>query len=171
MSRRVLIIDTSVLCCWLRVPGKAEAGPVEDRWDYDRINNLLIAEIAKKSTLVLPLATLIETGNHISQAGGNRYECATALAKHLREAANSTSPWAAFTDQTELWNPGSLNSLADSWPQLAAQKLSIGDTTIKDVADFYAKAGFSVEILTGDKGLKAHEPAQPLLTPRRRRGK
>lgn len=171
MSRRVLIIDTSVLCCWLRVPGKSEAGPVNDRWNFQRIDKLLSAEIEKKSTLVLPLATLIETGNHISQAGSERYECASALAKHLREAANAMSPWAAFTEQTELWNASSLNSLADSWPQLAAQKLSIGDTTIKDVADFYAKAGFSVEILTGDRGLKAHEPAQPVMIPRRRRGK
>ena len=28
MSKRVLILDTSVLCCWLQVPGKDEAGPV-----------------------------------------------------------------------------------------------------------------------------------------------
>jgi hypothetical protein len=162
-------MDTSVLCCWLRVPGKAEAGPVADRWTHERISTLIAAELERNSTLVLPLATLIETGNHIAQAPDDRFECATALAGYLREAANATSPWVAFTEQTVLWQPENLHALANAWPQLAAQKLTIGDTTIKDVAEYYAKAGYAVEILTGDAGLKAHEPAQPVSIPRRRR--
>ncbi|VVM60537.1 hypothetical protein PS862_03905 [Pseudomonas fluorescens] len=169
MSQRILIIDTSVLCCWLQVPGKAEAGPVTDRWTHERISKLIALELERKSTLVLPLATLIETGNHIAQAPTDRFECATALAGYLREAANATSPWVAFTEQTVLWQPENLLALANAWPQLAAQKLTIGDTTIKDVAEYYAKAGYTVEILTGDAGLKAHEPAQPVSIPRRRR--
>ena len=103
MSQRILIVDTSVLCCWLQVPGKEEAGPLEDRWNHERISQLLEEELRQNSTLVLPLATLIETGNHIAQAPANRFECATALAGYLREAANAASPWAAFTEQTELW--------------------------------------------------------------------
>lgn len=169
MSQRILIVDTSVLCCWLQVPGKEEAGPLEDRWNHERISQLLEEELKQKSTLVLPLATLIETGNHIAQAPANRFECATALAGYLREAANATSPWVAFTEQTELWQSTNLHALADVWPQLAAQKLTIGDATIKDVAEYYAKAGYAVEILTGDAGLKAHQPAQPVNIPRRRR--
>ncbi len=168
MSQRILILDTSVLCCWLQVPGKEEAGPLEDRWNHERISQLLELELARKSTLVLPLATLIETGNHIAQAPANRFECANALAGYLREAANATSPWVAFTEQTELWQSTSLHALADTWPELAAQKLTIGDATIKDVAEYYAKAGYAVEILTGDAGLKAHEPVQPTSIPRRR---
>ncbi|UST60647.1 hypothetical protein NF672_08910 [Pseudomonas moraviensis] len=169
MSKRILIIDTSVLCCWLKVPGKAEAGPGADRWNHERISKLIAVELEKKSTLVLPLATLIETGNHIAQAPADRYECATALAGYLREAASATSPWVAFTEQTVLWQSENLHALANAWPKLAAEKLTIGDTTIKDVAEYYAKAGYTVEILTGDAGLKAHEPAQPLSIPRRRR--
>ncbi|ROM97219.1 hypothetical protein [Pseudomonas brassicacearum] len=169
MSQRILILDTSVLCCWLQVPGKEEAGPVDDRWHYERISQLLDLELKRKSTLVLPLATLIETGNHIAQAPANRFECSTALAGYLREAANATSPWVAFTEQTELWQSTSLLSLADTWPELAAQKLTIGDATIKDIAEYYAKAGYTVEILTGDAGLKAHQPAHPVSIPRRRR--
>ncbi|GAB3480550.1 hypothetical protein [Azotobacter salinestris] len=169
MSRRVLILDTSVLCCWLLVPGKEEAGPTGDRWNHARISQLLEEEQKKRSTLVLPLATLIETGNHIAQAADQRFERAQELAQYLREAANAQSPWAAFTDQTELWQADNLLRLADSWPAQAAQKLSIGDATIKDVAEHYAKAGFEVEILTGDAGLKASEPIQPVPIPRRRR--
>lgn len=171
MSKRVLIIDTSVLCCWLKVPGKDEAGPLEDRWNYDRIDHLLEEEEKKGSTFVLPMATLIETGNHIAQAtDNNRYQRASRLADHLRNATDEQSPWAAFTDQSSLWQPEQLRVLADSWPALAAGGTSIGDATIKDVAEHYARAGYSVEILTGDAGLKAYQPVTPIHVPRRRGG-
>ena len=169
MSKRVLILDTSVLCCWLQVPGKEEAGPVNDRWNHNRINVLLEQERAKDSTFVLPIATLIETGNHIAQASSHRFERATSLAAYLGEAADAQSPWAAFTDQSSLWESENLRALAETWPQLASGGTSIGDHTIKDVAEYYAKAGYFVEILTGDAGLKAYEPARPVTVPRRRR--
>lgn len=169
MSQRILILDTSVLCCWLQVPGKEETGPVHDRWNHDRINVLLERERTKSSTFVLPMATLIETGNHIAQAPCQRFERATRLANYLREAADAQSPWAAFTDQSPLWQTENLGTLADRWPQLASCGISIGDATIKDVAEYYAKAGYSVEILTADAGLKAYEPVQPMSIPRRRR--
>ena len=166
---RVLILDTSVLCCWLRVPGKEETGPVDDRWDHARIDALLQKERELNSTFVLPVATLIETGNHIAQAASLRFERAQDLARCLREAAQARSPWAAFTDQSQLWSTENLRVLADEWPALASRRISIGDATIKDVAEFYARAGFFVEILTADAGLKAYQPAQALAPPRRRR--
>lgn len=169
MSKRVLILDTSVLCCWLQVPGKEEAGPVNDRWNHDRINVLLEQERIKESTFVLPIATLIETGNHIAQAPNHRFKCASSLAGYLRQAADAQSPWAAFTDQSPLWQSDNLRTLAATWPKLANGGTSIGDHTIKDVAEYYAKAGYFVEILTGDAGLKAYEPARPVAIPRRRR--
>ena len=169
MSRKVLILDTSVLCCQLRVQGKEEAGPENDRWNYARINHLLTREQQQGSTFVLPMATLIETGNHIAQSAMERYERAAELADLLLAVADGTTPWAAFTDQSTLWQSENLHVLAESWPPLASGGTSIGDATIKDVAEFYASAGFKVEILTGDQGLKAYEPISPPLIPRRRR--
>lgn len=170
MARKVLILDSSVLCCWLRVPGKDTAGPQEDQWTYGRINTLIQQEQKQGSTLVLPIASLIETGNHIAQAVNLRHECATALAKCLTDTADAQSPWAAFTDQSVLWEPNQLQKIAQDWPPLAAGGTSIGDATIKHVAEHYAQAGFHVEILTGDAGLKAYEPAKPTaIAPRRRR--
>lgn len=169
MKKRVLIFDTSVLCCWLAVPGKAEAGPKADRWDQARIQQKITDEQSQGSTFVLPLASLIETGNHIAQAPGERFGLATRFAKHLSDAADATTPWAAFTDQSPLWEARHLKELADRWPKLAASGLSIGDATITDVAEYYARAGYHVEILTGDQGLKAHEPAHPPQIPRRRK--
>lgn len=167
--KKALIIDTSILCVHLEVLGKDTCGTDNDHWDKKRVDKLLKQEEKESTTFVLPLATILETGNHIAQASSKRYEIAQALAEIISAAANEKTPWAAFTDQTVLWDAGSLRKLADDWPTLAAQKLSIGDATIKFVAEHYAKMGVRVEILTGDNGLKAYEPITPVRTPRRRR--
>ena len=87
----------------------------------------------------------------------------------MRLSADEKTPWAAFSDQNLLWTPEKLKELAEDWPDLAhGQQLSLGDATIKDVAEYYARMGCKVEILTGDQGLKAHEPAAPVGIPRRR---
>jgi hypothetical protein len=87
----------------------------------------------------------------------------------IKNAADEKSPWAAFPAQGQLWERDGLIQLADDWPTLAAQKLTISDASIEMVADYYSKIGFCVEILTGDEGLKAHEPTLVVHTPRRRR--
>jgi hypothetical protein len=169
MPRAILILDTSVLCCWLQVVGKEEAGAVEDRWTHQRIDALLQKSEKEGATLVLPIATLIETGNHIAQAPSQRYECAQRLGHCLQLTVNAESPWAAFVDQDVLWKPENLQKLATEWPTLAASRLSMGDATIKDIAEFYAEKGFEVSILTGDQGLKAYQPVNQPSVPRRRR--
>lgn len=169
-NRKVLVLDTSVLCCWLEVPGKQTAGSRDDPWTTERIATLIKTETAKGSVLVLPIASLIETGNHIAQAQSRRHECAVELAMHIASTADAASPWAAFTEQSTLWEPEKLKAMAREWPDLAKGGLSIGDATIKQVAEHYARAGFRVEILTGDAGLKAYEPTHPPLQPRRRGG-
>ncbi|QTA84085.1 hypothetical protein [Desulfonema magnum] len=166
--RKVIIFDTSVLCCWLKVPGKSTCGGSNDRWDFTRINEKVEEELKNKSTFVLPLATIIETGNHIAQAHGNRYDIAKKLSDLILKAATETEPWAAFEHQSELWNEKRLKELADKWPNLASQGLGIGDATIKEVAEYYSEIGFNVEILTGDQGLKVYQPAEKTIIPRRR---
>lgn len=169
MPSRVLIIDTSVLCCLLDIPGKETCGSGKERWDKSRVEALLANE--QGSTLVLPLATIIETGNHIAQARGDRFTLATEFAKYLSAAADGASPWAAFTEQAVLWGSDQLRELSQIWPRLAAAQTSIGDATIKGVAEFYAKMDCDVEIVTGDAGLKSYQPASKPLVPRRRGGR
>jgi len=36
--RKVLIMDTSILCVWLGVPGMATCGPDTDKWDRPRVD-------------------------------------------------------------------------------------------------------------------------------------
>jgi hypothetical protein len=164
--RKTLILDTSILCTWLRVTGKETCGPDNNRWDYDRVSEKINAEIEAGTTLVLPLAAIIETGNHIAQCPGNRYALANNFAEFIRSAANADTPWAAFTHQSTLWSKDGLSQLADRWKDTAVSGQSLGDASIIDVAKFYTDAGYSVEILTGDAGLKSYEPTS--MTPRRR---
>lgn len=165
--RKVLIIDTSLFCVWLQIPGMEDCGTDKDKWNFQRVNNCIQEEIRKGTTLVLPLATLIETGNHIAQARTKRREIAQALATIMNYAADETSPWAAFGEQFEVWSSEKLKELAVEWPDKAAEKISIGDATIKKVGDFYAKKGYQVEFLTADEQLKAQEP--PPKTQKKRR--
>ena len=167
--RKVLILDTSILCVWLGVPGMADCGPDGDKWDRQRVADKIAAEEQDATTFVLPLASIIETGNHIAQSVHSRRERGESLADLMRKSANQETPWAAFSEQSVLWSPEKLVALADNWPALAAQKLSLGDATIKDVAEYYAQIGYRVEILTGDTGLKAYEPAPPAEIPRRKK--
>jgi hypothetical protein len=46
--------------------------------------------------------------------------------------------------------------------------VSIGDASIKQVAEYYARMGRTVEILTGDAGLKSYEPMPNIPKPRRK---
>jgi hypothetical protein len=168
MSGNIAVFDTSLLCCWLRIPGRERAGSGANSWDWKRVDELVKEELDKGSTIVLPLATIIETGNYISQSPNERFKYATEFSKHLKSAVQSELPWAAFTEQSILWSPERLLSLAEEWPRLADAKMSIGDATIKHIADYYAEAGFNVRILTSDEALLAYEPRIPKQKPRRR---
>ncbi len=169
--KRILVLDTSVLCVWLKVPGKSRCSTWRDSTTglgYKQIDNLLKREEEKGSTFVLPMAAIIEAGNHISQADKRRYEVASELARVITKTARADTPWAAFTDQGALWSSDGLMALANEFPQLAARRLSLGDATIKNVAEYYARAGWEVQILTCDRGLQSYEPESKPLTPRRR---
>ena len=169
MTRRIVVVDTSVLCCLLKVPTKDTAGSKDDLWDCARVEQTLRNEEGEGSTFVLPIATLIETGNHIANSPGEKHEVAVALMQILSKTLSASAPWAAFADQEILWSTEKVDSLCREWPRLAVSGLTIGDATIKNVADYYAEAGMTVQILTADQGLKAYEPAVPAQVPRRRR--
>ncbi|MDZ8237166.1 MAG: hypothetical protein RMZ69_08360 [Nostoc sp. ChiQUE01a] len=172
--RKVLIIDTSILCVYLGVPGKETCGSENDKWDKKRVEDRFQEEEKQGTKFILPIATIIETGNHIAQASSKRYEIAQAFADILVKVADGVIPWGVFETQVgELWNSEQLKQLASEWPILASRKFSIGDATIKTVAEYYAKTSstFQVEIFTGDGGLKAYEPVSPPPTRRRSRTK
>jgi hypothetical protein len=115
--RKVLILDTSILCVVIGIPGKEVCGPKDNLWTQERVKNKLEVERQTGTTLVLPLATVIETGNHIAQSKqGDRVKMAQDLSAMMVSAANGEIPWAAFAEQQNLWNADALRYIAEKWP-------------------------------------------------------
>jgi len=75
MKNKIIIIDTSIMCCWLNICGKETCGPENEKWDNGKVEKYIKDETDKGATLVLALPVIIETGNHIAQAAARRYEC------------------------------------------------------------------------------------------------
>jgi hypothetical protein len=160
MDKKVLIIDTSILCVFLKVPGKKTCGPDSDRWEFKRVNDEIETEKTLGSNFVLPKATIIETGNHIPQATGKRFDIATQFCDLILEAAKGNNPWLPLGKQGEtLWNIEQLIKLTKIWPKQAESGHSMGDATIVDIANYYDAQGVVVAIFTEDQGLKAYQPS------------
>lgn len=173
MKHKVLIIDTSIMCVWLNVPGYLTAGPDNDKWDFQRVDTKIKEEQEHGTLFVLPLATIIETGNHITHIKttehekADRHKYAKALVEIINKSADENFPWTAFSAQNKLWEAEKLKEVADRWLGVV-DVLSFGDISIVDVADYYCKMGVEVELLTGDQGLKSYQPVATTV-PRRRR--
>jgi hypothetical protein len=151
-------VDTSVLCELLQVPGKSSPGrAAEVAAEADR-------RYQAGQRFVIPITTVIETGNHIAQADGNRYEVAGRLVALLQLALAEQSPWRVL--QTRL-GPEFLSSLSagdstgQSLQQLAAAKVGPGDVAILVERDqlLAASAATSVQVWTFDEDLAAHAAA------------
>ncbi len=98
MSAAICIIDTSVFCEILDVPNM-----------NDNKNNILLdleAKMKDRETLLLPMTTILETGNHIGQNGDGRQrrETATVFTQQVKKALQGESPFTPtpLQDQTEL---------------------------------------------------------------------
>lgn len=78
-----------MLCNLLRIPGKAQ--------HHDEALHEHEQRRAAGDTFVLPLAAVIETGNHIEQLGEglghDRRRCADGLVAILRLVAGGDEPW------------------------------------------------------------------------------
>jgi len=72
--RKVLIIDTSVLCVYLGIPKMESCGKNSNYWDRDKIRRKLEEEEENQTVFILPLAAVIETGNHITQIKSENHE-------------------------------------------------------------------------------------------------
>lgn len=92
--RKFTLIDTSVLCELLEVPGKSRhASSVQAEF---------VARVRAGEQFLLPAATIIETGNHIAQIKqGDRRAAAERYVAFLTKAAASEPPW---TVTEVLWD-------------------------------------------------------------------
>ena len=150
--RVVQFIDTSVLVELLNVPGL----------------NSRHAEVAKEMerridagvTFVLPVTTIIETGNHISQCGGDRRGAAKRFVQALELARTAAPPWIV---RDVAWDGDFLASFVqgnatgtDLLTHLSNKTLGSGDVAILVEREQFARSiAAKVEIWTLDKELNS----------------
>ncbi len=85
LAAPVVFLDTSVLCNLLAVPGCAQ--------DHDGVRSEFEQRVASGARFVLPITTLIETGNHIAKTAGNRRAAAERFARMIEQILVDTAPW------------------------------------------------------------------------------
>lgn len=116
----ICIIDTSVFCNILDVPNLCQ--------DRDRVLDRLEGLIDDGATLLLPLATIYETGNHIAQNGDGRQrrKAAERFVKQVDLALQGENP---FTP-TDINEEDELRQWLAQFPNYAEQGVGFGDMSI-----------------------------------------
>lgn len=116
----ICIVDTSIFCNVLDVPGRNEY--------RDEVLRTLREHITRGFNLLLPLATLYETGNHIAQAsdGGLRRTAAERFSKQVRKAVDGQAPWRPMP----LHGARELVAWLDEFPDSAMRGVGLADLSI-----------------------------------------
>lgn len=116
----VCIIDTSVFCELLAVPGKSSA--------VDEHVRRVREKVTAKETLLLPMTTILETGNHIGQVadGGRRRQVAERFVSQVRDAIKGEAPFAT----TPMFDDETILGLLDEFPNWVGRASGFGDLTL-----------------------------------------
>ena len=121
MDKAYILIDTSVMLEILNVPGKAQ------------VHDTVMDEFKKKAdagcSFFIPLATILESGNHIAQNGDGRQRlsCAKNFVELIEKSLDGESPFMLlkFFDQDDL------RKWLQEFPVSASRKESFGDFSIQ----------------------------------------
>jgi hypothetical protein len=115
-----VLIDTSVFCNIVPVPG----------FDQKREEAVARLEdlIREGATLLLSMAAVLETGNHIAQLTDGRVRRKTALAfcKQVMDAIDGSAPWTP----TPFWDIEALKHWLGESPQAATEGKAMGDLSM-----------------------------------------
>lgn len=118
MPKPLCLVDTSILLNILNVPGKNEC--------RDEVFAAFREKADAGETFFLPLATIIETGNHIGHLpdGNERYGYACALVREVQKALDGTSPFVPL----DLCSTEDLRQWMNDFPHgHAVQRRGVGD--------------------------------------------
>lgn len=152
--KKVHFVDTSVLCNLLDVPNKNN--------DAEKVRCELAQIIAAGEILILPVVSIIETGNHIAHIdnGQIRRSVAQKFAEYLRDTAEGVAPWRISPFG---WNPDVLKIFAEKFPELAMCEIGIGDLSIINEFHQYKAStpGVSVRIWSTDTHLQGYDYTAP----------
>lgn len=121
----ICLIDTSIFVEILNVPNMASS--------REEVVKELEAKIERRESLFLPMATIIETGNHIARNGDGqqRRRCAERFVEQVDKALKGESPFkpVAFLSQEQLRN------WLSEFPDSAMRGTGLGDLSI--IHDFH----------------------------------
>lgn len=119
--REIHLIDTSVFCCLLPVPGMCS--PEEHKAAVAELKSL----ISRSGTsLLLPVATIYETGNHIAHAPEQRRKIAQKFVELVRAGFANQPPWTL----TPLPNHEQMDGWLFEFPDQADRQMGLGDLSI-----------------------------------------
>lgn len=116
----VCLIDTTILCEILEVPNKCGHS--------DLVLSEMEDKVKEQEALLLPMSSILETGNHIGQNGdGNqRRRTASKFVHMIEQAVRGETP---FTP-TPFFEPLELLEWIDHFPDWAGRGSGLGDLTI-----------------------------------------
>ena len=117
----IRFIDTSIMTNLLLIPTRCDKAQ-EIRDEFDRA-------VTAGDNLILPLATIIETGNHIAHIrdGNLRRLIAGKFAEFIFLSLDNETPW--YYDSCEL-SKNDLRYIVDHFPQKAMEQVGMGDVSI-----------------------------------------
>lgn len=150
-ANNVVFVDTSVLANLIRVPGRCN--------DHVYLQQRFKDLHSSGTRFVLPITTIIETGNFVSQASSDRYGVSKRYEAALRAAQGSTPPW---TIRDVVWDGDFIQSLIDGAgtgstmvEHFSSNFLGAGDISILvEMAQFREQTGYTnILIWTLDHGL------------------
>lgn len=126
----IILVDTSVFLNVLNLPG------------YNQNRERVLKELGSfappaANHLFLPLATVIETGNHVIRLadGRNRRRFAATFVAEVKAALSGKAPWqlTAFPAAQDI------GGWLDKFPDLAMRGVSFGDLSI--IQDWHKQCG------------------------------
>lgn len=126
----VHFIDTSVFCNILDVPGKNQ-----QKEDVMRELRELIKD-KDGNALILPFATIVETGNHIAHCpdGNIRRKVAIRFIEVIKKTVNDDAPWQFYSDQ---FSEEDLLEMCRHFPDAAMSGMAFGDVSIVQAYNRY----------------------------------
>jgi hypothetical protein len=117
----VCLLDTSILCELLEIPGKCGGFP--------EVASELEHKVQQGESLLLPLTAVLETGNHIGQNGDGRQRRAAAgrFVRLVKDAIEGRTPFVPTPFEPESWR-----HLLDEFPDWASRGSGWGPVFLPD---------------------------------------
>lgn len=149
----IVLVDTSILLNVLNVPGRnQQRSRVLDQFD---------AHIEAEDHLFIPMAAIIETGNHIAHVsdGRLRRQAAERFVEQIRAALEGEAPWKPLN----LPSHHDLSAWLLDFPDSAMRQVGMGDLSIqKEWAALCTKHPLTrVAIWSADADLQGFDRATP----------